>query len=354
MRHLFLLLVLTLLTLSFIAPAAGGMQDISSEPGTSYPGSQIIPGHKVDFGANGHPLNHGAYSDIPLEQQLSLLKALNLRTYRVNVNPSFPNNFARLSQLVDLARAQDIRILPVIVMPASQYSDENAAYQDARAKVSELAKQFNSRITTWELGNEYDLYCVRSDANGASPDDYDPEKYAVVRGLIRGMHDAIVEASPSARKIVQTSQHTPTSLDSGFLEKLIGDGITFDITGYHYYSSSGAVPSGKGGMNSLQVLHGFRKPIWITEFDKAAISNTVGPSANPGQQAVALTIALNEIASRSQIYDVIGANIYELLDQPELLNNPSVKPCQAQFGILTSHGDLTAASRAVQNFLRVY
>jgi len=74
-------------------------------------------------------------------------------------------------------------------------------------------------------GNEYDLYCVKRGADGASPADYDPQKYALVRGLIKGMLAALHEASPSTRSMVETSQRADTSLDSGFLEKLIEDGI---------------------------------------------------------------------------------------------------------------------------------
>jgi hypothetical protein len=188
----------------------------------------------VNFGVNGHPLNAGSYDDVSLEQQTSLLKALGLRTYRVNINPSHSERFPKLDQLITLAERGDIRILPVVVLPPKQYSDENTAYSEAKAEVYKLVKQFGNRVGVWELGNEYDLYCVKSNANGASPDDYDPAKYVVVRGLIRGMLEGLREGSPSSRSIIQTTQHKPTSLDSGFLERLIQDGITFDITGYHY------------------------------------------------------------------------------------------------------------------------
>jgi hypothetical protein len=47
----------------------------------------------------------------------------------------------------------------------------------------------------------------------------------------------------------------------------------------------------------------------------------------------ALTIALNEIAENAARYDIIGADIYEVLDQPDLLIGPDAKPNQAQFGI---------------------
>jgi hypothetical protein len=317
--------------------------------------TQPTRNRRVDFGAHGHPLNPGTYSTLSLEQQLSLLKQLGLTTYRVNVNPAHPEKFDRLSELVTLAQREEIRILPVVILPPAQFSDENAAYNTAKSAMHNMARQFGVRISVWELGNEYDLYCVKNNADGASPSDYDTGKYNIARGLIRGMLAGLHEGSPSSRSIVQTSQHASTSLDSGFLQRLIQDGITFDITGYHYYSNNGRIPTTKDGTKTLVILRSkFHKPIWITEFDKSSISPTLGPSSDPKQQAIALTAALNEIATGADQYDILGADIYELLDQPELLQNPAVKPCQAQFGILNSHGGLTDASMAVEEFLRDY
>jgi hypothetical protein len=71
--------------------------------------AQNTPSRKVDFGANGHPLSVGTYSEVSLEQQISLLKSLGLRTYRVNVNPSYPDKFDRLSELISLAQHENIR-----------------------------------------------------------------------------------------------------------------------------------------------------------------------------------------------------------------------------------------------------
>jgi hypothetical protein len=316
--------------------------------------AQTARDREVDFGVNGHSLAAGPYSDMPLDQQISLLHSLGLKTYRVNVNPTHQDKFARLAQLIALAAHENIRILPVVVLPPKQYTDENTAYNQAKTAMSELARQFDKRISVWELGNEYDLYSIKPGANGASPDDYDPEKYAVVRGLIRGMLAGLREASPSARSIVETSQHTPTSLDSGFIERLIADGITYDITGYHYYSRDGRLPL-VDGKNSLQILHDrFHKPIWITEFDQASISRELGPSSDPKEQGMALLAGMSEIAANAKRYDVVGADIYELLNEPQLLHSPGVNPCQAQFGILESDGRSTDASRAVEKFLRAY
>jgi hypothetical protein len=310
---------------------------------------------RVRFGVNGHPLDPESYEGMPLKQQLSLLKSIGLRTYRVNINPLHTEKFEMLSELTMLAEREDIRILPVVIIPPEQYSDESAAYAAAEPAMYSLAKKFDSRIRVWELGNEYDLYCVKPGADGSSPSDYDDQKYAVVRGLIQGMLDGLRQANPASGSIVETTQHTSRALDNGFLQRLIDDGVQFDITGYHYYSRDGRVPVNAAGKNSLQVLHEqFHKPIRVTEFDESSFSPQVGPSSNPEEQGKALLVAMNELTSAAKRYDVVEADIYELLNEPQLLHTPGVNPCQAQFGILRADGAQTGASRAVQEFLKTY
>ena len=322
--------------------------------GMSSGNAQMRPLVRVDFGINGHALVPGAYTDVSLDKQITLLRALGLRTYRVNINPSHADKFARLSRLTFLARRSGIRILPNVILPPQQYKDETSAYNDARRAMAAMASRFGSSFDIWEIGNEYDLYCVEQSTDGASPADYDTARYDIVRGLIAGMIAGLHDASPAARSIVETTQRTPGSLDSGFLERLTGDGVAFDIVGYHYYSHDGRVPVESGGANSLEVLHyEFLKPIWISEFDQAAHGN-FGPNADPAAQAAALKAAMREIAAQAREYEVISADIYELLDQPELLHEPGVNPAQAKMGIFDAHGGYTAAARTVGRFLRRY
>lgn len=310
---------------------------------------------RVRFGVNGHPLSSESYEHLSLEQQISLLKSIGLRTYRVNINPLHTQKFDVLSELTAIGEREGIRILPVIVISPNQYSDESEAYGAAEPAMYGLAKEFDSHIGTWELGNEYDLYCVKSGADGDSPADYDEQKYAVARGLIRGMLDGLREADPAARSIVETTQRTSRALDNGFLQRLIGDGVRFDLTGYHYYSRDGRLPVDGEGNSSLQVLHNqFHKRIWVTEFDESSLSPEIGPSSNPEQQGKALRVAMNELASAAERYQVAEADIYELLNEPQLRHTPGVAPCQAQFGILRADGAATAASKQVLEFLRNY
>jgi hypothetical protein len=323
--------------------------------GVSSANAQMKPRAEVDFGVNGHALVPGAYTEVSLEKQIALLHALGLRTYRVNINPSHTNKFARLSRLLVLARRNDIRILPNVILPPQQYSDESSAYNAARQAMAAMARQFGSSFGVWEIGNEYDLYCVKTGTDGASPVDYNTKRYDIVRGLIEGMLAGLRDASPAARSIVETTQRTPTALDSGFLERLTSDGVAFDIVGYHYYTHDGRVPVESGGGDSLEVLHDeFLKPIWISEFDQAAQNRYTGPNADPAAQAAALRRAMREITAQAGKYEVISADIYELLDQPELLHEAGVNPSQAQMGIFDAHGGYTAAATAVGKFLRAH
>lgn len=341
------------LTACFLALATFAC--LAQEVQSQEPRYDVGKDRRVRFGVNGHPLNSGSYDQMSLEQQLSLLKSNGLRTYRVNVDPEHTQKFGRLAQLTTLAQRDGIRILPVVIIPPRQYSDEGEAYNAAEPAMYRLAKEFESHIAVWELGNEYDLYCLKPGATGAAPRDYDDQKYVVVRGLIRGMIDGLRAASPTAHSIVETTQHTSQALDSGFLQRLIGDGVQFDITGYHYYSRDGRVPVNADGKNSLQELHEqFHKRIWVTEFDESSITRKVGPSSNPEEQGKALRTAMKELALAAERYRVVGADIYELLDEPELLHAPGVAPSQAQFGILRSDGAPTSASRQVEEFLQAY
>lgn len=317
--------------------------------------AQPTPQGTVELGVSGHALVPGSYSDLPLERQLALLRALGLRTYRINLNPARTSKFARLSHLLDLAQQSGIRILPVVILPPGQYSDQTTAYQDARQAMAVMARRFNGRISVWEIGNEYDLYCVKRQTDGASTSDYDTGRYAVVRELIRGMLAGLHDGSPKSRSIVETTQRSRAWLDTGFLQRLTNEGVSFDIVGYHFYSNTGRIPLAAGDESSLQALHTeFRKPIWITEFDKAASGPDTGPNADPTAQAAVLTTALQEITAEASRYDVIGADVYELLDEPGILSRPRSKPAQAQFGIFDANGGYTAAATAVGTFVRDY
>ena len=216
--------------------------------------SESAPNSRVNFGVNGYPLNPKTGYHESLEQEITQLKTLGLRNFRVYVDPAKTDRFDRLSQLIILAQQEDIQILPVLVIKAKNYTSEDSAYNDARSLTHNLTKQFADRVSVWELGNEYDLYCVNQRAGaGMALSDYDTEKYNVVRGLIKGMLAGLHEGSPSSRSIIQTSQNGRNP-DSGFLQKLIQDGVNFDITGFHYYSKDGHVQIAKDGRNALQIL----------------------------------------------------------------------------------------------------
>ena len=68
--------------------------------------AESAPNGKVNFGVNGYPLNPTTGYHESLEQQISQLKILGLRTYRVYVDPAKTDRFDRLSQLIAIAQQQ--------------------------------------------------------------------------------------------------------------------------------------------------------------------------------------------------------------------------------------------------------
>ena len=311
--------------------------------------NQTVPG-RVVFGVNGHPLVKNTY-ELSFENQIFLLKRIGFKTYRVNVSPANSSQSQQLAALAQIAERNNIQILPVIAIKPDRFSSEDEAYNTSKKLTFKLASQFVGHIPVWELGNELDRICINRETEGTSPSDYDTEKYNIIRGVIRGMLDGLHEASPSFQSMVDTSRIVPNYVNSGFLERLIQDGINFDITGYHFYSHDGHIPSAKDGTSALAALYNLHKPIWISEFDQAGYNMVQGPNSQPREQARILRVELDEISAKAAQYNIIGADIYELLDQP--LSSVS-HPSMSQMGILTSSGEATDASVEVQKFLQAY
>ena len=305
---------------------------------------------RVIFGVNGHPLVKNTY-EISFDSQISLLKGIGFKTYRVNVSPANPSQSQQLAALTQIAERNNIQILPVIAIKPDRFASEDEAYNVSKKLTFKLASQFVGHIPVWELGNELDRICINRETDGTSPSDYDTEKYNIIRGVLRGMLEGLHEASPSFQSMVDTSRIVPNYVNSGFLERLIQDGVNFDITGYHFYSHDGHIPAAKDGRSALIPLYSLHKPIWISEFDQAGYNMVEGPNSRPREQARILRLELEEISAKAAQYNIIGADIYELLDQP--LSSVS-HPSMSQMGILTSNGESTDASIEVQKFLQAY
>jgi hypothetical protein len=280
----------------------------------------------IEWGANGHPFN--GYG-MPTAQQLQIVHDLGLTSYRVDLYDSSPGTVSALGNLIAQGKTLGISIMPILITNPGSFGDAGSAYQAALNMGKTYAKAFPGM--TWELGNEFDVYSLNG-GNGNLPSDYNNTKFALAEGVIKGLLDGIHSADPSSQGMIDQGW-----LHYGFLQRLANDGVKWDVTAEHWYSSMGDIQNAGGtGINVLDQLKAFGKPIEITEF-----GTDNGSGTSQATQANYITSVMNEWNGLAAKYNIKAGYIYELLDMND----------GAPFGLTGSDGSMKAAGTAVKNFL---
>jgi hypothetical protein len=290
---------------------------------------------------------------------MALLNQMGLSFYRMDLYPdaTCPNCRSLLASAIASAQAHGITVLPLLIPPGkpSLYANEAAAHTAGFNMAQEYAKQFTSSgITTWELGNEYDvcaLSCTdnncgnpQSCGDGSTFSQYNTSKYAIERGLIRGMLDGIHSESPSALGIVNSGGWCHYA----FQNQLLLDGVDFNLTGWHWYSSMGNIASANcsaGPTNVLGILKGWGKPIFLTEFNS-------NQSDSPSAQGSYLTTTMAQWTSLAPSNYIAGAFVYQLLDQNSLTycNSASLGDGSC-LGLADNNGTILQSGTDVQSYV---
>ncbi|CAM6001829.1 unnamed protein product [Sphagnum balticum] len=136
-----------------------------------------------------------------------------------------------------------------------------------------------------------------------------PANFQIAQSELQRLNAGLLSTAPNAETIVNS---TNQSTAMPFLQQLQTDGVNWDITGYHAYTVDGNIYGADPG-ETLSNAASLGKPIYITEFNSVA-----------------------------QQYDIIGANAYELCNQPENGASP-----ESQFRVLNSSGGTTETSDAI-------
>ncbi|SAL09962.1 Glycosyl hydrolase catalytic core [Caballeronia arvi] len=291
---------------------------------------------QIMWGINGHPqgTGSGSYVTTDIQQQLKLVADAGFKSYRIDLYSADANSMQALANVIAAAKAVGVQVLPILLPPTG--STEQESYNTGYAMGLAYARNFATDIPVWELGNEEsDGMLIDPNGFGIDFSEFDRERYALVRGKLRGLLDGVNAGSPTAKRMIDG-----IVCEVGFFKGLWADGVKWDITAWHWYDSSGDITnSGCNGLNVIGVLHdSFHLPIWITEFgtygtDKTAVRNTL----------IATMKQWNSIASQ---YDIQAGFIYELLDQHD------EDGIQGEFGIFDSNGNGTAASDAIRGYLK--
>jgi putative glycosyl hydrolase len=281
---------------------------------------------QVLWGVNGHSVWY--YPGASLDDEMAVLRDLNMFFYRVDIHP---NGVAaddqavsdNLAAVLDAADRNGIYLAVTITPWVPSIDDETEAtyYQKSYDRAFALASRFKGRGIFWELDNEIEHYamvrpceyrddgyfwhCDWGDASGSSTLDYIADRYNRLRGDLNGLSDGIAAGAPGEWRMVNVS----AGFHYGFLQRLINDGVQFEISAPHWYSTYGDIADPNN--NIAQQLANLGKPIWITEFNRG-YGSYGGNEADQGTVIGQMATEFCQIASQ---YGIAAAFVYELLDE---------------------------------------
>lgn len=263
---------------------------------------------------------------LPQADVVALAKSLGFASLRVDIYDASADTKAYLSALV--AAAAPMSIVPVLVPNAAASDTETNAYAWGYGTARSLAQSFPQ--TTWEAGNELDIYCINPGATGENKADYDLAKYNRCRGSIRGMRAGFKSIIPGVQVGVGIA-----GIHFGFLDRLKADGVRWDITTWHIYMPPGATDIAAGAPALFAKLARYGKPIALTEFNQQdGHLSTLSPQT--------LRDMMDAIKANAAAYNIIAAYIYELLDQPGLPGG------EATYGLADAAGVVNSLGAAVR------
>jgi len=221
-----------------------------------------------------------SYNEQNTVKKIQKLKELGVNTVRANfemsvnqpfsITPYDDTNDRYITSLTD----NDFDVL-LVIDPNIPATIGKADYEkEGYNLASYISKRYKGKIKYYQIANEVSGTSVKP----SDPDfkgrvfkddfglEYSVERYEAVRGWVKGMSRAIRENDPSA-KIVLTGHWVLYEV----VERLIADGVDFDVLGWAWYENDGdditkrETPDGKNTINLGAELAKFKKTNWIIE-----------------------------------------------------------------------------------------
>ena len=280
--------------------------------------------NRLIIGINGHPLNQLAYSKMSVAMQFDVIKKLGINYYRfdapIDYNGSIKNE-KTFYEMTSIAKVNNIGLLPMVYMIGLDFKDDTAvSYKKGYVIGDTFAKKYGRYFHYYELGNEEDLLITKKGTSGSNPDDYDIEKLKTAACFWKGMIKAIKVHDPHALIVINTGGW----FHYVFFDLLTNQGVNYDIIGYHWYSDMDDYSKTVNVNISKLLTQKFHKPVWFTEIN---ISNGTNGNTEEKQN---LWIS-SFIKSCRKYPGVEAVFIYELLDEPDLIN---VDESERYYGIM--------------------
>jgi hypothetical protein len=244
------------------------------------------------WGVTIRPNALGKYSSKGFSSQLDKAKELGVGWARVNWDYDNSNPVSRNTSIIEDLEAKGIK--PLLVIEHNPNKGNSNLYQQGLDDASTITGALKGSVNYYQLANEGGAQSLSSGKSGVSSSDYNDTEYTRVKDYIKGLSDGIAKGDPGATRIVTISwTHT------GFLDRLVKDGVKFDMIGIDWYSWMGSFSTKK--INNTQTVYSklqtFGKPLSFMEVSTMPTASGSDPkqktTVNEDTQASFLTSTAN-------------------------------------------------------------
>jgi len=205
------------------------------------------------------------------DAQIPYFKDLGINTVKFNLlfttpmqTPIPPEN----DYFVDKLAENNIDRYMVIENGTDEHFFETAGYSTGFEWGKQVASHFTGRINYYQMLNEVSGTAMKPTFPGFRRDDYDEHKYQVIKEYLRGMSDAIEQFDPGAQRVI-----TAHFLGTAIIDRLMEDGVKFEVIGWDWYSDMGDSLTNKEYAGQIfNIPEHFRysgKQFWISELSRA-------------------------------------------------------------------------------------
>lgn len=138
-------------------------------------------------------------------------------------------------------------------------------YYDGFNNGFQIASHYKGQIKYYQMLNEVGSVALKPSMSGENESDYDEAKYAKVAEWLKGASAGIKKADPGAYRVISCQW-----LQTGFLSRLQGDKVDYDIIGWDWFSDMGMMSERKltDGTLLIDKLNSFGKPVIIAEVNQ--------------------------------------------------------------------------------------
>ena len=326
------LIAVLIICIAIVAGVYIGLRSAgNTENGEVATGNQTTPkNNQFAWGVNTSIYQVDGYVEETAQRQIDIIKKLGVNTVRmtyersIELEPFSINYYSDKynDDFVDRLNSADIDIAmiidgDIIGTAESEIDQEKEGYKLGQ----HVASRYKGKVKYYQIGNEITGTTVKpSDPEfkgetfeGELGLSYSVSRYKSALGWLKGMSKAIRESDPDAQIVV--SGHWVLY---DVIEKMIDEGLDFDILGWAWYSEDGLDITKRDhqgqDINLFETLNSFGKKVWVIESNQHRGSYGDGDSAKGELEQSEFIRNFIDYNYQKKLF--IGYFVYTLFDNP--------------------------------------